>query len=676
MSEITLTAKTLSVAGRPLLTHVPPTLTLEPDPAGLGAFVRASLTVHSDRHALRLGALTGLERFTACWRYEPFWMKPAAGARGREVPVETQVLLIEREDTCLLLVPLVDGPARASLEGTPDDELKLVLETGDPAAVVNGGVVLFIAADPDPYALVERAARSVMAQLKTGRRRAEKALPAFADQFGWCTWDAFYQEVSHALVRAGLESFAAGGVAPRLLILDDGWQTEQAQPTGERRLTAFDANPKFPGGLAPTVRMAKEEFGVTTCLVWHALFGYWGGVDGPSFPDYDVRSVPRAFSPAIRQLMPAVEFWWGPLVGVVPPRHAHRFFHEYHRRLREQGVDGVKVDNQAALEGVAAGLGGRVALMRRYHEALEGSAHVHFQGNLINCMSCSNEMLYAALNSTLTRTSTDFWPLKPETHGQHLYANAQVGLWFGEFVHPDWDMFQSGHPAGAYHAAGRAVSGSPVYVSDKPGEHDFDLLRKLVLPDGTVLRARLPGRPTRDCLFRDPTREPVLLKVFNLNAATGVVGAFNARYAEGGTEPVTGHVSPADVPGLAGARFAVYAHAARELRVLEAQERWAVTLPQLGWEVFTLAPIQRGLAPLGLPAMLNSGGAVVAQEWAEPERLELTVRGAGEFLIFAEAAPRAVRLDGAPAAFAFEAGRLTVTLAGAGPHRLTIVPAG
>ena len=43
--------------------------------------------------------------------------------------------------------------------------------------------------------------------------------------------------------------------------------------------------------------------------------------------------------------------------------------------------------------------------------------------------------------------------------------------------------------------------------SDKPGNHNFDLLRKLVLPDGSVLRAQLPGRPTRDCLFVDPARD-------------------------------------------------------------------------------------------------------------------------------------------------------------------------
>lgn len=50
--------------------------------------------------------------------------------------------------------------------------------------------------------------------------------------------------------------------------------------------------------------------------------------------------------------------------------------------------------------------------------------------------------------------------------------------------------------------------------SDKPGNHNFDLLRKLVLPDGSVLRAKLPGRPTRDCLFADPARDRTRFVLF------------------------------------------------------------------------------------------------------------------------------------------------------------------
>lgn len=43
--------------------------------------------------------------------------------------------------------------------------------------------------------------------------------------------------------------------------------------------------------------------------------------------------------------------------------------------------------------------------------------------------------------------------------------------------------------------------------SDKPGHHDFEILKKLVLGDGSVLRAKYPGRPSRDCLFNDPVMD-------------------------------------------------------------------------------------------------------------------------------------------------------------------------
>lgn len=97
---------------------------------------------------------------------------------------------------------------------------------------------------------------------------------------------------------------------------------------------------------------------------------------------------------------------------------------------------------------------------------------------------------------------------------------------------PDWDMFHSLHPAAEYHASARAISDSPVYVSDAPGKHDFELLRKLVLPDGSILRAELPGRPTIDNIFSYPTRDgKSLLKIWNMNKFTGVIGVYNCQGA-------------------------------------------------------------------------------------------------------------------------------------------------
>ncbi len=678
----TLADGILSVKGAIILTGLPSTTTLIDDPNGVGVFVHCVHEKPLARLVFPLGELSGIARLTFAHRYEPFWMTAKVGVRAGDVLPETQFLLCEREDkSVVLFAPILDGDFRACLQGAGEKGLELVVESNDPSVCTTEAVCLFIAAHKNPYLLMEWAAESVMARMQTGRLRRHKLLPEFANQFGWCTWDAFYQDVSQDKVAVGLESFRKGGIQLRLLILDDGWQSVRKRPSGETRLTAFAANEKFPDGLAPMVRMAKEEYGLQTFLVWHALNGYWGGVDEDLMAEYDVRPVPRRFAPGILHHRPMLNTqWWGETVGLVSGKAIYRFFQDYHRYLRKQGVDGVKVDTQATIEGIAAGEGGRVRLMRNYHEALEGSVNTHFDGNLINCMSCANDMLYAALNSNITRTSTDFWPNKPESHGEHLYVNALVSLWFGEFVHPDWDMFQSGHEMGAFHAMGRAVSGSPVYVSDKPDTHNFDVLRKLVLPDGTVLRSPNPGRPTRDCLFHDPTKEDVLLKIFNRNWSElrgGVVGVFNARYHAPDQPPtagdaanvdkvslsdiaapnavvqeeasMAGYVSPSDIDGIPGEQYVVFRHSTGECRVLNLEERWQFELPALTGDVFTTASIRDGFAPVGLADMYNSGGAILQCGFLKTigaqQRISLRVRGEGRFLAWSEKRPATILID-------------------------------
>lgn len=242
---------------------------------------------------------------------------------------------------------------------------------------------------------------------------------------------------------------------------------------------------------------------------------------------------------------------------------------------------------------------------------------------------------------------------------------------------------------GPYHAAGRAVAGCPVYVSDKVGAHDFDLLKKLVLPDGKVLTTQGIGLPTRDCLFNDPTKEASLLKIWNTNALGGVIGAFNARYGSGEaaigsasdeipseektieaeaqadankpfsdgaapdeassneadahtpSEPISGWVSPSDVFGIEGERFAVYAHNTRELRLLQSHEKWEITLPELHAEVFTVIPVENGFAPIGLSEMFNSGAAI--EDFASSEATAIVwLQSSGTFTAWSQRAPQSV----------------------------------
>jgi len=663
---------------RAVLRSVPSGLAIVRDPTGAGVFLRMTVAQSASLIQAEVGAIAGLHRFTSCHRDEPWWMVPAAGRAHADVKPETQWLLAETETgDCVMLVPLMDGPFCFTLSGETNG-LKLTGETADPAVAGKGGVALFVSVGRDPYAMADAGARAVMKRLGTGKLRRDKPLPDFVNDFGWCTWDSFYKEVSADKVRAGLRSFAAGHVEPRLLILDDGWQDYKKMPGGEERLISLNANQaRFGGDLNPTVRMAKQEFKVRTVLVWHAFLGYWGGVDGDSLPGYGVRDVGRSFSSAILSMNPQLNTqWWGHAVGVVPPQDIGKFYNDYHRRLKDQGVDGVKVDNQSMIEGVAAGFGGRVAMTRAYRQALEASVARHFDGRLINCMANAMETYYCSPRSTDMRTSIDFWPTKPETHGQHLYCNAQAGLWFGQFMRPDWDMFQSAHAMGSFHAAGRAVSGGAVYVSDTPDAHDFSVLRKLVLSDGSVLRADDVGRPTRDCLFADVTRDSVLLKVFNYNRDCAVIGVFNANYHrnEADRKVLEGAVSPSDAPGLEGEEFVAFAHQDNRLWRCKRGAREPVKLAEGKWEIVSFAPVDHGVAALGLADKFNSTGAVMTKKWNKDGSYSVALRDGGEFVAWAEAPPQAVECEGKPVTFKHEAasGRLLATLPATGKQTLTL----
>jgi raffinose synthase len=668
----------LSLDGTAALRGLPPTVSLVDDPTGAGVFLRLRVEQTGSWIHTPLGAIDGLARFTSLFRSEPWWMTPRTGRSHAEIAPDTQWLLAETSGGRLVLVvPLLDEPFRFALWGSPGG-LSLAAETGDPAVWGDGGIGVFVGAGTDAFAMVRAGVRAVQLRLGIPRLRADKPPPAFVDDFGWCTWDAFYESVSAEKVRTGLASFAEGGVEPRFMILDDGWQSAETRPAGETRLVSMRPNAKFGGDLSATVAIAKRGFKVRTFLVWHAMSGYWAGVSAEAFPGYGVRDAARSFSPGVLAHRPDNNVrLWGPLVGVVPPEHIGRFFDEYHGQLRAQGVDGVKVDNQALLEGVAAGNGGRIALDRAYRRALEASVRRHFGGCLINCMASGQETWYGARDTTVARTSTDFWPQRPTTHGLHQHTNALVGLWFGEFMLPDWDMFQSAHPMGAFHAAGRAVSGGPVYVSDKPGEHDFALLRRLVLSDGTVLRADQPGRPTRDCLFADPTRDPVLFKVFNTTAGTGLVALFNCHcHADpAARRSLAGGVGPNDVEGLAGERFAAFFHRAGRVAACARADRFLVELAEGEWEIVTFAPVDGGAAVLGLADKLAGAAAVSAKRRRPDGALEVDLRDGGSFLAWCEKPPRAVQAGGQPAAFTYDAatGRLDVPLAAQGPQTVAIV---
>lgn len=467
-----------------------------------------------------------------------------------------------------------------------------------------------------------------------------------------------------------------------------------------KRLSSFRANSKFEDpetgtSLGQLVSELKACYGVASVYCWHTLGGYWGGVSttSPSMAHLAPRTVMPKPARGLLEVEPALA--WDPAaifgVGAVDADRLLQLYQGMHGYLAAAGVDGVKVDGQSGL-----GPFGGSEHVAEYVRAMEESVTAHFGSDrCINCMCHSSENLFAYRSTSVIRAADDFYPSEPESHPVHLRDVAFNSLLLGEIGTPDWDMFTSTHPDAPMHAAARAVGGCSVYVSDKPGEHGGELLRKLVLPDGGILRCAQPGRPTRSNLFSDPNSDgESALTVFNLNTHTAVLAAFNVQGARwdrtrrqfrgdaASALPVTAVLGAADVDGWrhAGNRVAAYAHQAQTVTRLGKAGTLSTTLRAKEWEIFTLSPVMRQpvgrgaemveWAPFGLGRMLNGGGAIQSSSLAQL-RLRAGVQGrvslsaSGEFVGYCRPRPREVRANGVPVAdFSYdtEAGLLRVPL--------------
>ncbi|XVE56685.1 hypothetical protein DITRI_Ditri04bG0030500 [Diplodiscus trichospermus] len=645
-------------------------------------FVGATATSSSSRHGFHLGVL----------RFKIWWMIPGFGTSGSDIPAETQMFLLEaRKDTNMqdaknsfyvLILPVLDGPFRTTLQGTPDNQLQFCIESGDPdVQTTKTTEPVFINSGDNPFMLIRNSIKILEKHKGTFRHIENKLLPEHTDWFGWNTWDAFYTNVDPEGIIDGLESFSKGGCPIRILTIDEGWQNlvpsyEENTKLELARLCNLDENAKFKGssldksgnGLRDFIKSIKQKYGLKYVYMWHALVGYWGGVlpESEVMKKYNPKIQPVVQSPGnlTHIICATLDNMQQNGIGLIDPSKILSFFKDYHSYLASCGVDGVKVDVQNVLELLGAGYGGRVSLTRQYLGALEKSVMETFNANNLICsMSLNTDFIYSAKNAAAARATEDFMPNEPTFQTLHVAAAAFNSLLLGELVVPDWDMFYSDHFTAEFHGAARALSGSAVYVSNKPGSHNFDIIKKLVLPDGTILRARHAGRPTRDCLFNDPVADgKSLLKIWNLNKLSGVIGVFNCQRAgvwppiKGSTHqtlpgtgtPISGSVSAMDVDSLeevAGGNWrgdcAVYACFSGSLKTMlrDANTKFEVALEHMKCEVFTVSPIRvfgenTGFAPIGLLDMFNSGGALEAiNDENNPSecKIKVRMRGCGRF---------------------------------------------
>ncbi|KAK1374817.1 hypothetical protein POM88_031010 [Heracleum sosnowskyi] len=388
----------------------------------------------------------------------------------------------------------------------------------------------------------------------------------------------------------------------------------------------------------------------------HPNRGYWGGVkpDGVGLENYDSALAYPVQSPGVLGNQPDIVMDSLSVqgLGLAHPKKIFTFFSELHSYLASCGVDGVKVDVQTIIETLGAGFGGRVSLTHSYIRALEASIAENFPDNeCISCMSHNTDGLYSARKLAVGRASNDFYPRDPASHTIHISLVAYNTLFLGKFMQPDWDMFHSLHPAADYHAAARSVGGCPIYVSDKPGNHNFDILRKLVLPDGSVLRDH--------CL------------------ADRHVIAFS---------PIQLEMEKVASPYWNG-KAVIYTHRSGVRTQLPKGSSIPVTLKVLEYELFHFCPFQEiasniSFAAIGLLDMFNTSGAVeefevnlatemkselrndalLSEEKSTTAVIELRVRECGRFGAYSSQPPLKCTVGNVDTEFTYEAATGLVTL--------------
>jgi raffinose synthase len=597
-----------------------------------------------------------LERVTA------HWLAPKFTATEQETLTlgGRACLLLEEASAskpARLLLPL-PGPSHQAHLVRKDADFGILWKASP--EVEPGTPVLAIAEGPDASVLIHEAVRAIEPLLRTFRPREKKAVPAWFDYFGWCTWDAFYQEVSAAKVIKGLRSFVAGGVGPRWMILDDGWQD-----TDGWLLNSTGTNSKFPGGLAK-LRKSAKDLGVEYFGVWHALFGYWHGISpkGPLGKHHTIMPVkqntddfkgwPVAHNPTVRHTL--------------SPKDWNAFYDTFYRELAKAGVDFTKVDGQSNTDYHAGEAIPAAELHNTAQAALQAACAVHLPDGPIHCMAHSPDILIRLAAANVWRNSDDFYPPKPfGAQAKHLIDNSWNALLFSEFAWPDWDMFHSKHEHAWFHAVARALSGGPVFVSDKPGHHDFELLRKIVLPDGRVPRFPQPGKPPARFLFDNPATSGKPLVLANHSAAgVAVAGFFNCA-TEG---KVATRWSPSDLAGLTESRTVVV-HDPDTLATIEtySSARHAIELSKPGSvAVRIISPLVNGLAaPLGLCGMPAGAAIVTEAAPAGDSTVRLRHSLAGNLAVWCRRKPARVTLSGKAVSTKWNASTGIMTLSTSSP---------
>ncbi|KAI8937818.1 hypothetical protein NX059_005512 [Plenodomus lindquistii] len=555
----------------------------------------------------KLGVPSNVSRWFALIRLWGPWIAPRQGKDRFEPDKEAILAVFERHDGSHLAVLPISGTHDVLTTLSHDGSRGIVFNTQNDSE--NEGITQIIAAvgksSEDAVAAAMYYARRVVMRFAatTGEMDAEMdALTAgfqpewlenWYDGLAFCTWNSIGQHLTEEKLSDALGSLAKNNINVSSLIIDDGWQSVS---TGDNQFQTawldFDANKeRFPRGLKATVGEIREKYKhIKHVAVWHALFGYWGGIapEGRIAKEYKTKIV---------QMKNGIS---GGKVMVVSDEDVDRFYNDFYTFLNQSGIDSVKTDAQFFVDEVNDS-DDRRHLINAYQDAWNIAQLRHLSARAISCMSQTPQIMFHSLLPTnkpriLFRNSDDFFPEVPASHPWHIFCNAHNSIFTQHLnILPDWDMFQTSHDYAGFHAAGRCVSGGPVYITDVAGQHDLKLIAQMTgntpRGDTVILRPHTVGKSTS---AYNAYSDAILLKIATYvgmaHSGVSILGVFNC------TSRTLAELIGLDAfPGAEKGQYIIRSHTDGQITKptsVETNDAFVhLELPVRGWEILSAFPL-------------------------------------------------------------------------------------
>ena len=624
---------------------VPSTLVFSID--GTVAAARGKDSGYSD---ITLGAPRDYTRWFCLTRIWNPWLAPRHG-QGSFTPKEDAVLasflrwdgrhlvllaLSGIEDVLSVFKPGSDGEVivHSRNDTLEERKVRVVVAVGETFETANAAAIYFarkvVAGD-------EHMTANHRVEMQKMPKKDVKAewMENWYDGLTYCTWNALGQDLTEKKIFDALDTLKEHDISITNLIIDDNWQSLDNHGESQflRGWTEFEANKEgFPRGLQKTVIDIRDAHSnIQHIAVWHAILGYWGGVSptGSIAKTYKTRQVRKA-----RGLVEGT-------MTVVDASDAPRMYDDFYKFLLSSGIDSVKTDAQFFLD-LLDDADDRRDFITTYQDAWTIASLRHFSVKAISCMSQTPQILFHTQLPTIkprlmVRNSDDFFPDIEASHPWHIFCNAHNSLFTQHLnVLPDWDMFQTSHEYSAFHAAGRCVSGGPIYITDEPGKHDLGLIRqmtaKTIQGKTIVLRTDTIGRSVGVYTAYEEER---LLRVGTYHGSkaygTGILGVFNVNQ-----RPISEFIHLKDFPGVddPGKKYVVRAHTTAQTSAPmlpgDISPLVHLALEVKGWEILTAYPVHTfptsskpqsttiSASPLGLLHKLTGAAALTSSTTITP----------------------------------------------------------